>query len=111
MFLVWGLGFLLMERLSNYLNRHGVMLPIRAVLYMIACIVWEYIFGVTFGFILHRIPWDYSYSAWSIGGATRLDYAPYWLVGGVLMEVFLKLVNRVRIMVGKNNEKNCIRNT
>jgi len=95
--LVWGLGFLLMDKVSKYLQKKQVMFVFRGLVYMVACLFWEYIFGVVFGFILNKIPWDYSYSPWSLGGATRIDYAPFWYVGGLVMEIFLKALDRIRI--------------
>lgn len=34
----------------------------------------------------HLCPWDYSQSPVNINGVIRLDYAPYWMLAGLLFE-------------------------
>jgi len=95
--LVWGLGFLILEKISKVLSFYKIHLLIKAFVYMISCIIWEYLFGIIFMFALKKIPWDYSYSQWSVSGATRLDYAPFWYLCGLFIERFIGLINRIRL--------------
>ena len=38
----------------------------------------------------HRLcPWDYSKSPFNINGLIRLDYAPFWLLAGLIFEHIL----------------------
>ncbi len=34
----------------------------------------------------HLCPWDYSHSPVNINGVIRLDYAPFWMLAGLLFE-------------------------
>ena len=34
-------------------------------------------------------PWDYSGAKTSIKGVIRLDYAPYWMIAGLIFEKLL----------------------
>ena len=66
---------------------------------------WMYIVVMIYGFTIEYIsgylltnfigfcPWDYTGSKWSIHGLIRLDYAPFWLLLGVIyIEVLLPII-------------------
>jgi len=61
---------------------------IRASFYTVFIFLGEYISGS----ILkkhHMCPWDYSKARANIKGVIRLDYAPYWMIAGLIFEKLL----------------------
>lgn len=61
---------------------------IRAFLYSILIFIGEYVSGS----ILKKYkicPWDYSKAPTNIRGIVRLDFAPFWMVAGLLFENLL----------------------
>lgn len=61
---------------------------IRGVIYSIGIFSFEYISGT---FLKKRglCPWDYSDASTNINGVIRLDFAPYWILTGLLYEKIL----------------------
>ena len=60
-------------------------LLIRGSIYSIGIFTCEYITG-SFLKKHHLCPWDYSKSPANINGVIRLDYAPYWMLAGLIFE-------------------------
>ena len=44
----------------------------------------------------HMCPWDYSDAAANINGIIRLDYAPLWMLAGLLFERILCISDKVK---------------
>ncbi|WP_075718466.1 putative ABC transporter permease [Roseburia sp. 499] len=68
-----------------YLRIKNLPTLIRASIYSILIFIGEYISGS----ILKKYnvcPWDYSNARANIKGVIRLDYAPYWMLTGLLYE-------------------------
>lgn len=62
-----------------------VPLLFRGIIYSLGIFTCEYITGSLLK-KHHLCPWDYSQSPVNINGVIRLDYAPYWLLAGLLFE-------------------------
>ena len=83
MFPIYGSVAFLFPSVYNFVSTWHIIL--RMSIYAIA------IFGIelTTGFILKRVigkcPWRYE-SRWSVGGYIRLDYLPYWMIFGLIIE-------------------------
>lgn len=61
---------------------------IRAFFYSILIFLGEYVSGC----ILKKYdicPWDYSKARTNIKGVVRLDFAPFWMVAGLIFETLL----------------------
>ena len=66
---------------------------IRAFLYSILIFAGEYVSGS----ILRKYdicPWDYSKARTNIKGVVRLDFAPFWMVAGLIFETLLVETDR-----------------
>ncbi|XP_068103956.1 transmembrane protein 229B-like [Hyperolius riggenbachi] len=84
---IYGVAMLGVEHMYLTLRFHCSFL-LRALLYTI----WVYICEFTSGWILRRAracPWDYSHYRYNYKGLVTLEYAPFWLIGCVLLEKFL----------------------
>lgn len=64
----------------------------RGTLYTVGIFTFEYLSG-TFLKKHQLCPWDYSDAKANIGGVIRLDYAPFWMVAGLLFERILLRAN------------------
>lgn len=60
-------------------------LLIRLVLYAIGIFVIEYIAGFILEMTTGSCPWEYN-NRWNISGYIRLDYMPFWMVFGLILE-------------------------
>ena len=58
---------------------------IRGSIYSVGIFTCEYITGSLLK-KHHLCPWDYSKSPANINGVIRLDYAPYWILAGLIFE-------------------------
>ena len=66
-------------------------LPIRLVVYMTSIFVIEYLSGWLLELTTGSCPWHYQ-TGWAVHGFIRLDYAPFWLAFGLVLEfVYRKL--------------------
>ena len=61
----------------------------RGGIYTIAIFGCEYASGCLLKH-LHICPWDYSKAKLNIRGVIRLDYAPFWMIAGLIFEKLLK---------------------
>lgn len=61
---------------------------IRAVCYSLFIFLGEYVSGSILK-KYHICPWDYSKARANIKGVIRLDYAPYWMIAGLIFEKLL----------------------
>jgi|GEM_PF-602105 len=72
----------------------GFPLIVRLLLYALGIFLIEYIAGFALDKATGQCPWEYS-SRWNISGYIRLDYTPFWMVFGFMLErvsLFLDVV-------------------
>lgn len=81
---VYGLGGLLLEQTRVRVQRAPRWL--RCVQYLPLIYGVEYASGWLMRRVLGRCPWDYTSARLHLSGLVRLDYAPLWLLVGVLFE-------------------------
>lgn len=92
---IWGTGVMFIEKVGERIkDLHWFW---RGIIYALMCFAVEYAAGILLFLLTHRIPWDYSKSMFSINGAIRLDYFPFWFGAGLLGEKVYSLINRVEI--------------
>lgn len=85
MFPIYGMAALI-KPLYHWTKK--LPLVLRASVYSLLIFVGEYISGSILK--KHKMcPWDYSKSRANIKGVVRLDYAPYWMVTGLIYERIL----------------------
>ena len=82
MFPIYGLAALI-----NPVYKQIKKLPLflRGIIYSIGIFTCEYLSGSLLK-KLNLCPWDYSSSPTNINGVIRLDYAPFWILAGLLFE-------------------------
>ncbi len=66
---------------------------IRGAIYTCGIFFCEYLTGTVLK-KYHLCPWDYSQSPFNINGIIRLDYAPFWLLAGLIFEHILTNNNK-----------------
>jgi len=89
MFFIYG-SAVFFEPLVRAVERFPLL--VRGLMYVLCIFTIEYIVGIVMK-KLKVCPWDYSAAKLNVHGVIRLDYAPAWLVMGLLFEfVFLRLV-------------------
>ncbi len=85
MFPIYGMAIIIKPLYQKLKNFPTIT---RAFAYSMLIFTGEYVFGS----ILKKYevcPWDYSKARTNIKGVIRLDYAPYWMITGLLYEKVL----------------------
>lgn len=82
MFPIYGLAAFI-QPVYRFIRKFPFFL--RGSIYSLGIFFCEYLSG-TFLKKHHLCPWDYSDSPVNINGVIRLDYAPLWLLAGLLFE-------------------------
>lgn len=85
---IYGTCGLALEILSRKLRTHHVPIYFRAFLYVLVIYLWEYTSGTLLS-IFSACPWNYKDFTYNIGGLITLEYAPFWLITGLLAEKVL----------------------
>lgn len=62
---------------------------LRGFVYMILIFAAEFAYGYLLKLIIKKCPWEYK-SKWAIKGVVRLDYLPFWLVMGYIVELLYR---------------------
>lgn len=93
MFPVYGLGGLAFEHVHGLLAAWPWVL--RGAVYMVGCFAIEAASGLAIKAATGKIPWDYSYARWQVGGVIRLDYVPVWFGFGLFLELVERVVARL----------------
>ena len=84
-FPLYGSAAFLFEPLHDLLRPYSFV--VRGAVYALGFILVELIAHFTIARLIGKKPWDYSgQTRWTIGGYTRLDYAPLWFLAGLLLE-------------------------
>ncbi|XP_077342698.1 transmembrane protein 229B-like [Lithobates pipiens] len=84
---IYGVAMLGIEYMYLYLRFHCGFL-LRALLYTL----WVYFCEFSSGWLLRCLsacPWDYSHYKYNFKGLVTLEYAPFWLLGVVVLEKYL----------------------
>ncbi|MBI3267814.1 MAG: hypothetical protein HYZ53_02240 [Planctomycetes bacterium] len=84
MFPIYGACVFLFEPLHEVLRSRPW--PLRAAVYVPAIWVAEYASSWLIEKLVRRPPWDYSSARWHLHGRIRWDYAPLWVLFGLLLE-------------------------
>lgn len=66
----------------------------RGVIYMSLIFTAEYASGMAIRQAVGVCPWDYSNSSYNVSGLVRLDYAPCWIICGLLYERLFFILTR-----------------
>ncbi len=96
MFLVYGIGGLLFERMQSSMSQFAWSAPgswagawiVRGLMWTMAIYALEGAAGIALRKITGSCPWDYSYAKWHVAGVIRLDYIPVWFFLAILFERF-----------------------
>ncbi|XP_065175748.1 transmembrane protein 229B-like [Sycon ciliatum] len=84
--IIYGLSFLVIERLYFFFLDHKITMLARGFLYMLLCFAVE----LAFGLVLMQFDansWDYSQQfTYHLFGCIALEYAPLWFFGSLLFE-------------------------
>jgi hypothetical protein len=83
---IYGLGGLLLERISDLVHARRWSRTARALAYLPAIYGLEAASGAALRCLIRRCPWDYTGKRLALRGLVRLDYAPLWLGVAYLFE-------------------------
>jgi uncharacterized membrane protein len=84
-FPLYGSAVFLFEPLHDWLRPWPLLA--RGLVYAAGFIVVELVAHFLIARLVGKKPWDYTgQTRWTIGGYTRLDYAPLWFLAGILLE-------------------------
>ncbi len=94
MFFIYGLAGILFYLGYQYIADCSII--IRLALYVLSIYIVEFTTGWLLEKLTGRCPWEYE-SRWAVKGYIRLDYAPYWVLFGLIIEnVYLILDGSVQ---------------
>jgi len=85
MFPIYGMAACLAPLCSKLQKRNAL---VRGGVYAILIYITEYTTGVLLK-KYRACPWDYSKSKYHVNGVIRFDYAPLWILTGLLFEKIL----------------------
>ncbi|CAL8097479.1 unnamed protein product [Orchesella dallaii] len=107
---IWSLGIygscgLALEKLSKKLRDKKVPIYFRALIYVLVIYLWEYTSGTLLR-LISACPWDYMEFRYNFGGLITLEYAPFWLLAGIMTErIIMGRLEQLR-WVGIGHSKN-----
>jgi hypothetical protein len=84
MFPIYGAMGIIIGPLYNAIIK--VPFILRGFIYMLVIFAGEFIYGYLLKLIIKKVPWEYK-SKRAIMGIVRIDYLPFWLVLGYIMEL------------------------
>ncbi len=91
MFGIYGLVAIFLPPAYDFLA--NLPLLVRLLIYALAIFIVEFITGWLIEKITGKCPWHYD-TTWAVKGYIRLDYLPFWMVFGWIIErVYLFLCN------------------
>lgn len=93
---IYGTCGLVLERLSKLLRDRKIPIYLRAIIYVLVIYFWEYTSGTLLR-LISACPWDYMEFNYNLGGLITLEYAPFWLLTGLLTErIFVGRLEQLR---------------
>lgn len=92
---IWAGGLFAIEYAISLVKGYHYL--VRGLVYTYICFTVEYVSGIYLLFTLGVIPWDYSPAVWSVHGAIRLDYLPFWFISGLLSEKVISFINSIEV--------------
>ncbi len=95
-FLVYGIGCLAAEILYHTFHSRRMPLLMRGAAYVIAIYAWELGCGLLLDCFGGR-GWDYSSFSYNFMGIITLEYAPFWLFGGLYFELIMSVLLRIEV--------------
>ncbi len=81
-----------------------IALPFRLLIYMVSIFIIEYLTGWLLDATTGSCPWHYD-SGWAINGYIRLDYAPFWIVFGYVIERVFVTLNSLAPVISVESRK------
>lgn len=93
MFPIYGLAGILFPLILKVIGNWNVLL--RMCVYATGIIVIEFITGWLLDVFTGACPWEYK-TGWQILGYIRIDYFPLWAMFGLMVELALKFLMRLR---------------
>ncbi|MBW9151841.1 putative ABC transporter permease [Clostridium estertheticum] len=100
MFPIYGLAVFL-EPVHNRI-RH-LPLIVRGGIYMVLIFAVELISGLLLRLVLGECPWKYVNKTLSICGVITLDYAPVWIIYGILFEKIHDVITCIEKRFNRND--------
>jgi len=82
MFFIYGAAAFMSPLIELFSPMHWIL---RGFIYALIIFVIEYIAGIALK-SAKICPWDYSHARYNVHGVIRLDYAPLWVIVGLVME-------------------------
>jgi hypothetical protein len=76
-----------------------LLFPIRMLIYGIGILVVELITGGLLDIITGSCPWEYT-TGWHVKGYIRLDYLPFWMLFGGLLEKVIVFLQNLYVQKG-----------
>lgn len=92
---IYGFTAIFLETLGKYLDFNPF---INAAIYVPLIFFSEFISGLTIKKIIGRCPWDYGAAKFGIMGLIRLDYAPFWYVAALFLDIFRSWIEKFMIV-------------
>jgi uncharacterized membrane protein len=83
MFPIYGLAGLAFPLILPKIQH--LLFPIRMVIYALGILIVEFITGWLLDVFTGKCPWEYT-TGWHVMGYIRLDYTPFWMLFGGLVE-------------------------
>ncbi len=99
MFPIYGLAIFLEP--VHYRIKH-LPLIVRGGIYMVLIFTAELISGLLLRRILGVCPWNYGNKTLSLGGIITLEYAPVWVVVGIIFEKLHNAIVRIENCINSN---------
>ena len=93
MFPIYGLAGLLFPPILKLIANWNVLL--RMCVYAIGILAVEFATGWFLDIVTGQCPWEYK-EGWHLMGYMRIDFFPFWALFGLLVELLLKFLMRLR---------------
>lgn len=93
MFPIYGIAGIAFPILLKYIGNWNVLL--RMCVYATGILIVEFITGWLLDVFTGQCPWEYK-TGWHIMGYIRLDYFPFWAGFGLLVELVLRFLMKLR---------------
>ncbi len=95
MFPIYGLAGIAFPPILKLIGNWNVLL--RMCVYAIGILMVEFATGWFLEFATGQCPWEYK-EGWHVLGYIRIDYFPFWAMFGLMVELLLKFLMRLRFV-------------